>query len=91
MKNAVKDLVLRMTGGNAAVAEICAAVVSDVEEGNVCCRVGAEELKTLAAEPSVACFVDASSDAPFALHAAQLVVRAERGEADRRDGRERIG
>ena len=26
MKNAVKDLVLRMTGGNAAVAEICAAV-----------------------------------------------------------------
>ena len=66
MKNAVKDLVLRMTGGNAAVAEICAAVVSDVEEGNVCCRVGAEELDTLAAEPSVACFVDASSDAPCA-------------------------
>ena len=30
MKSAVKDLVLRMTGGNAAVAEVRAAGVSDV-------------------------------------------------------------
>ena len=66
MKNAVKDLVLRMTGGNAAVAEICASTVSDVEEGNVCCRVSEGDLKSLAAEPCVACFVDASSDAPCA-------------------------
>ena len=61
MKNAVKDLVLRMTCGNAAVAEICASTVADVEEGDVCRRVSAEEVKQLAAEPSVACFVDASS------------------------------
>ena len=66
MRNAVRDLVLRMTGGNAAVAEICAAVVSDVAEGHVCCRVGAEERKALAAEPSVASFVDAASGAECA-------------------------
>ena len=66
MKNAVKDLVLRMTGGNAAVAEICASTVSDVEEGNVCCRVSEGDLKQLAAEPCVAYFVDASADASCA-------------------------
>ena len=66
MKSAVRDFVLRMTGGNAAVAEICSAVVSDVEEGNVCCRIGAEEREALASEPSVACFVDAASDADCA-------------------------
>ena len=53
MKNAVKDLVLRMTGGNEAVAEICAATVADVEDGDVCRRVSEEEAKALAAEPSV--------------------------------------
>ena len=66
MKDAVRDLVLRMTGGNAAVAEICAAAVADVEDGDVCRRVGEDEAKTLAAEPSVACFVDASSGADCA-------------------------
>lgn len=80
MKNAVKDLVLRMTCGNAAVAEICASVVSDVEEGNVCCRVGAEELKTLASAPSVACFVDASpgatcAETPFVVSGNLLYTR----------------
>ena len=63
MKDAVKDLVLRMTGGNATVAEICASTVTDVEEGNVCCRVSEANVKALAAEPAVASFADASSGA----------------------------
>ena len=66
MKDAVKDLVLRMTGGNAEVAEICAMTVADVEEGNVCCRVSEANVKALAAEPSVARFVDAASGADCA-------------------------
>ena len=63
MKDAVKDLVLRMTGGNAAVAEICASTVTDVEEGNVCCRVSEANVKALSAEPAVVSFADVSSDA----------------------------
>ena len=63
MKDAVKDLVLRMTGGNATVAEICASAVADVEEGDVCRRVSEDEAKALAAEPSVASFADSSSGA----------------------------
>ena len=62
MKDAVKDLVLRMTGGNATVAEICATTVADVADGNVCCRVSEADVKALAAEPAVASFADASSD-----------------------------
>ena len=72
MKDAVKDLVLRMTGGNAAVAEICASAVAGVEEGDVCYRVNDGQLKALAAEPSAACFVDAAigtdcAETPFVV------------------------
>ena len=63
LKEAVSDLVLRMTDGNTAVAKICASVVADEEEGDVCRRVSEEELKSLAAEPSVACFADTPCDA----------------------------
>ena len=56
---AVGGLVLRMTGGNAKVAEICASAVAGEEEGDVCRRVGEDELEALAAEPAVACFVGA--------------------------------
>ena len=45
MEDAVKDLVLRMTGGNAAVAGICSSTVAGVEEGSVCRRVDEEEAK----------------------------------------------
>ncbi len=62
MKSAVSDLVLRMTGGNAAVAEICAMAVAGVEEGDVCRRVSEDELKSLAAEPSVAQIVGANAE-----------------------------
>ena len=62
MKSAVSDLVLRMTGGNAAVAEICAMAVAGVEEGDVCRRVSEDELKSLAAEPSVAQIVGAGAE-----------------------------
>ncbi len=66
LKEAAGDLVLRMTGGNAEVAKICALVVADEEEGDVCRRVREEERKALAAEPSVACFVDAPRKAGYA-------------------------
>ena len=38
MKDAVRNMVERMTGGNATVAAICASTVADVEEGDVCRR-----------------------------------------------------
>lgn len=80
MKDAVKDLVLRMTGGNATVAEICATTVADVADGNVCCRVSEADVKALAAEPAVASFADASSDAacaetPFVVYGDLLYTR----------------
>ena len=80
MKDAAKSLVLRMTGGNTAVAEICASAVADMEEGDVCRRVSEEETKALAAEPSVACFADAASGAncaetPFVVCGGLLYTR----------------
>lgn len=62
MKEAIRDLVLRMTGGNAMVADICASTVADVEEGDVCQRLNAEKVKVLAAEPSVVQFVDINAE-----------------------------
>ncbi len=62
MKDAVEDFVRRVTGGNAAVAELCAAAVAGVDDGDVCMRVTEEEKELIAAEPSVASIVDASSD-----------------------------
>ncbi|MBP5285758.1 MAG: exodeoxyribonuclease V subunit alpha [Kiritimatiellae bacterium] len=80
MKNAVRDFVVRMTGGNAAVAEICASVVAGEENGDVCRRASAEELDALASEPSVACFVDAScatdcAETPFVVCGGLLYTR----------------
>lgn len=72
MNKAVKDLVLRMTGGNAAVAEICESAVACVEKGDVCMRLDEGEKEALSAEPSVACFVDGfsgedSGERPFVV------------------------
>ena len=61
MRNAVENLILRMTGGDRAVAEICASAVAGVEDGDVCRRVDEAEKTMLAAEPSVAQFVDTLS------------------------------
>ena len=47
MKNAVRDFVKRMSGGNEAVAEICASTVANVEEGDVCRRLNEDEIKLL--------------------------------------------
>jgi len=79
LKNAVADLVLRMTGGNAKVAGICALCVAD-EDGDVCCRINEDELKALAAEPSVTCFVDAQrketcAETPFVVYGDLLYTR----------------
>ena len=38
MKNAVRDMVERMSGGNARAAEICASAIAGIEEGDVCRR-----------------------------------------------------
>lgn len=72
MNKAVKDLVLRMTGGNAAVAGICESAVACVEKGDVCMRLDEGEKEALSAEPSVACFVDGfsgedSGERPFVV------------------------
>ncbi len=57
MKDAVRDMVERMTG-NAKIAEICASTVANVEEGDVCRRLGEEELRLLAEAPDVIRAVD---------------------------------
>ncbi len=53
MEDAVRDFVLRMTGGRADVADLCARTVGDVAEGSVCRRVGAGERKLLGSAPGV--------------------------------------
>lgn len=57
MKNAVRDMVARMSG-NERVAEICARTVAGLEEGDVCRRLGEEELRLLAEAPDVVSMVD---------------------------------
>ena len=58
MKNAVRDMVERMTGGNAKVSEICASAVANLEEGDVCRRLDEEELRLLSEVPEVVRVVD---------------------------------
>ena len=63
MKDAVRNMVERMTGGNATVAAICASTVADVEEGDVCRRLGEEEIRLLSEAPEVVCMVDGRTPA----------------------------
>ena len=58
MKDAVRDMVERMTGGNAEVAEICASTVANLEEGDVCRRLDERELRLLSEVPEVVRVVD---------------------------------
>ena len=64
MKNAVQNMVERMTGGNTKVAEICAATVANVEEGDVCRRLDEEERRLLSEVPEVVSIVDCRLPAP---------------------------
>ena len=58
MRNAVHDFVKRMSGGNEAVAELCASTVGDIEEGDVCRRLDEDEIKLLSEAPEVVRKVD---------------------------------
>lgn len=80
MKTAVMDFVRRVTGGNEAVAELCAAVVADIEEGCVCRKVDAGERKMLLAEPRVVAAVAQETpfsqvETPFVLQGGLLYTR----------------
>ena len=57
MKNAVRDMVERMTG-NAKAAEICASTVARLEEGDVCRRLSEEEMRILSEVPEAVSKVD---------------------------------
>lgn len=47
MKNAVFELINRITNGNEGVARLCSETVGDLDEGHVCRRVSKEERKEL--------------------------------------------
>lgn len=57
MKDAVLDFVMRMTGGNAAVAELCASTVGGEDDGDVCRRVTKDETTVLRTAGDVVSFV----------------------------------
>ena len=94
MKNAVRDMVERMTGGNAKVAEICASTVADVEDGDVCRRLDDDEIRLLSEVPEVVRFVDGQVSAdsvatPFVACGGLLYTR--RNWQYERNVAERIG
>lgn len=62
MKQMVKDLVLRMSGGNEDVARLCAETVDAAEEGSVCRRVSAEEASLLLSAKEIVTLVGDTSD-----------------------------
>ena len=91
MKNAVRDMVERMTG-NAKIAEICASTVANVEDGDVCRRLSEEEIRLLAEAPDVVRAVDLRTPvedvtAPFVVSGDLLYTRRnwqyERNVAER--------
>jgi exodeoxyribonuclease V alpha subunit len=94
MKNAVRDMVERMTGGNAKVAEICASTVANLEEGDVCRRLDEEEMRLLSEVPEVVRVVDGRTPvedvtAPFVVSCDLLYTR--RNWQYERNVSERIG
>ena len=94
MKNAVRDMLERMTGGNAKVAEICASTVANLEEGDVCRRLDEEEMRLLSEVPEVVRVVDGRTPvedvtAPFVVSGDLLYTR--RNWQYERNVAERIG
>lgn len=79
MRDMVEDLVRRM-GASAEVAGICADAVAALSDGDVCRRVGEDEMATLASAPDVvarpvARDVRFTSSAPFVLYGGLLYTR----------------
>ena len=94
MKDAVLDMVERMTGGNAKVAELCASAVASLEDGDVCRRLDEDEVQALSNVPEVVCRVDGRTPAkdvttPFVLSGDLLYTR--RNWQYERNVAERIG
>ena len=94
MKNAVRDMVERITGGNAKVAEICASTVANLEEGDVCRRLDEEEFRLLSEVPEVVRVDDGRTPledvtAPFVVSGDLLYTR--RNWQYERNVAERIG
>ena len=94
MKDAVLDMVERMTGGKAKVAELCASAVASLEDGDVCRRLDEDEVKALSDVPEVVCRVDGRTPAndvttPFVLSGDLLYTR--RNWQYERNVAERIG
>jgi len=79
MKDAVSDFVFRMTGGNKAVAELCAEAVACLEEGDVCLPLDEERSALLASVPGVAFF--AAADTPPGAVRTPFVVGPDPGGA----------
>ena len=94
MKNAVLDMVARMTGGNTKIAEICASTIADLDEGDVCRRLGKDEIQVLSEAPEVVRMVDGRTPVrdvatPFVLCGDLLYTR--RNWQYERNVAERIG
>lgn len=94
MKNAVRDMVARMTGGNAKVAEICASAVASLDEGDVCRRLDEGEIRLLSEVPEVVHVVDGDTTVddvmePFVVSGNLLYTR--RNWQYERNVAERIG
>ena len=77
MKDAVLDFVGRMTGGREDVAELCAATLGGLEEGDVCLALDAERAALLASVPGVASF--AAADTPSGAVRTPFVVGPDPG------------
>ena len=72
MRDAVRDLVLRMTGGRADLAGLCAEVTADIAEGSVCRPVSKDEAALLSEVRSIVAVVERDTppdevSAPFVL------------------------
>lgn len=80
MKDTVFDFISRMTGGKKDVAELCAATIDNLGEGDVCIPLDDEQRKLLASVPSVAFFAaddtnPAAVRSPFVVAGGLLYTR----------------
>ena len=80
MKDTVFDFIFRMTDGNKAVAELCAASIGGIGEGDVCLPLDEEQLRILKNVPPVAFFAaedtsPASVRTPFVIAGGLLYTR----------------
>jgi len=62
MKEMIRDFVLRMTCGNESVAEICAALAENEDQGDICHKLTKSEIEVLKAAPALAANVATDVD-----------------------------